>query len=83
MDLYLQPCLKRRRTITPMVYSTDGIPRAEALAAYKRLAGILSYNLKWEYSEMCGIVRARMSLKKVRSNSLLLRFPRNKAKRSQ
>ena len=29
-DLYLQACLERRRTFTPMVYSADGIPGAEA-----------------------------------------------------
>ena len=40
----------------------DGIPRAEALAAQKRLAALLSYKLKREYSEMCGFVWARMSL---------------------
>ena len=55
-----------------MVYSEDGIPRAEALAAQKRLAALLRYKLKWEYSEMCGFVRARMSLAIVRSNILLL-----------
>ena len=31
-DLYLQACLDRQSTFTPMVYSTDVIPRAEALA---------------------------------------------------
>ena len=77
-DLYLQACLERRRTFTPMVYSEDVIPRAEALAAQKRLAALLSYKLKWEYSEMCGFVKARISLAIVRSNSLLLRFPQDK-----
>ena len=72
-DLYLQACLKSRRNFTPMVYSADGIPGAEALSAQKRLAALLSYKLKREYSEMCGFVRARMSLAIVRSNSLLLR----------
>ena len=74
-DFYLQALLDRRRTFTPMVYSADGIPGAEALAAQKRLAALLSYNLKQEYSKMCGFVRARMSLEIVRSNSLLLRRP--------
>ena len=45
-DLYLQACLERRRTFTPMVYSADRIPGAEALAAKKRLAALLRYNLK-------------------------------------
>ena len=53
----------------------DRIPGAEALAAHKRLAALLSYKLKREYPEMCGIVRARMSLAIVRSNSLLLCGP--------
>ena len=77
-DLYLQACLEHRRTFTPMVYSADGIPGAEALAAQKRLATLLSYKLKREYSEMCGFVRARISLAIVRSNSLLLCGPRDK-----
>ena len=45
-DLYLKTCLECRRTFTSMVYSADGIPRAEALAAQKRLAELLSYKLK-------------------------------------
>ena len=72
-DLCLQDYLECRRTFTPMVYSADIIPGAEALAAQKRLAAILSYKMNREYSEMCGFVRARMSLAIVRSNSLLLR----------
>ena len=80
-DLYLQACLDRRSTFTPMVYSADGIPGAEALAAQKRLAALLRYKLKREYSEMCGFVRARMSLAIVRSNSLLLCGPCNKGAR--
>ena len=59
-----------------MVYSANGIPGAEALAAKKRLAALLSYKLKREYSEMCGFVRGWMSLAIVRSNSLLLYGPR-------
>ena len=50
----------------------DVIPQVEALAAQKRLAAILSYKLKQEYSEMCGFVKSMMSLAIVRYNSLLL-----------
>ena len=64
-----------------MVYSADGIPGAEALAAQNRLAALLSYKLKQEYSEMCGFVRARMSLEIVRSNNLLLHGPWDKGAR--
>ena len=77
-DLYLQDFLESRRNFTPIVYSVDGIPGAEALAAQKILTALLSYKLKREYSEMCGFVRERMSLAIVRSNSLLLRVPCNK-----
>ena len=77
-DFYLQACLECRSTFTPMVYSPDIIPGAEALAAQKRLASLLSYNLKREYFKMCGFVWARMSLATVGSNSLLLRGPSNK-----
>ena len=64
-----------------MVYSTDVIPGVEVLAAQKRLAALLSYKLKREYSEMCGFVRAWMSLAIVISNSLLLRSTHNKGAR--
>ena len=64
-----------------MVYSTDRNPEAEALSAQKRLAALLSYKLKQEYSEMSGFVRARMSLAIVRSNRLLLRGPCDKGAR--
>ena len=64
-----------------MVYSADGIPRAEDLAVQNRLAALLSYKLKREYSEICGFVRARMSLEIVRSNSLLLLGPCDKEAR--
>ena len=50
-----------------MVYSADVIPGEEALAAQKRLGALFSYKLKREYSEMCGFVRARMSIAIVRS----------------
>ena len=64
-----------------MVYSADRIPGAEALAAQKRLATLLSYKLKWEYSEMCCFVKARMSLAIVMSNSLIIRGPQDKGMR--
>ena len=47
-ELYPQACLERRRNFNPMVLSADGIPGAEALAAHKRLAALLSYKLKRE-----------------------------------
>ena len=44
-ELYLQAFLERTRTFTPIVYSADVIPRAEALAVHKRLATLLRYKL--------------------------------------
>ena len=64
-----------------MVYFAGGIPGTEALAAQKRLAPLLRYKLKREYSEMCGFVKARMSLAIVRSTSLLPRGPGDKGAR--
>ena len=78
---YLQACLDHRRNFTHMVYSADIIPGAEVLAAWNRLALLLSYKLKQEYSEICGFLRARMSLVIVRYNSLLLRVPQDKGAR--
>ena len=64
-----------------MVYSEDGIPIVEALATKKRLAALLSYKLKREYSEICGFVKARMSLAIWRYYSLLLCRPCDKGAR--
>ena len=75
-DKYLQTCLERRRSFTPMVYSADGIPKTEDITEQRRLAPLLSNKLKREYLEMCGFVRARMSLAIVRSNILLLYISR-------
>ena len=64
-----------------MVYSANGIPGAEAMAAQKRLVELINYKLKQEYSEICSFVKARMSLAIVRSKSLLLHVPWDKAVR--
>ena len=64
-----------------MVYFVDEILKAEDLSKQKRLAALLSYKLKQEYSEMCSFLRVRMSLAIVRYNSLLLRGPCGKEAR--
>ena len=79
--LYLQAYLERISTFTPMVYSADGIPGLDALASQNMLATLLTCKLKWGYSEICGFVKARISLAIVRSNRLLLRFPWDKGAR--
>ena len=61
-----------------MVDPVDGIPGVEALSVQKKLAAPLRYKLKQGYYEMCGFVRARMSLAILSSNSLLLPGPHSK-----
>ena len=76
--LYLQYFLDSRCYFTPVVYSANKIPEVEALAAQRRLAALLSFNLKLEYTELCGFVRERMSLEVVGYNILLLFGPQDK-----
>ena len=61
-----------------MVYSADAITGMEAIAAQKRLALLLSNNLKQEYLKMFGFVMDWMSLVIVRSNTLILHGARYK-----
>ena len=77
----MQACLERRHSFTRMVYSTGGIPVAKALASQRRLSALLSFKLKWEYSELCGFLRDMMPLAVVNSNILLLRDPQYKEAR--
>ena len=77
-DKYLHYCLEGRCSLAPMVYSADGIPGTEAVAAQGRLASLFSNKPKRKYLEMCGFVRVQMSLEIVRSNTLLRRDARYK-----
>ena len=61
-----------------MVYSADGIPGKEAVAAQQHLASLHINKLKREYLEMCGFVRSQMSVPIVRSNTLLILGTRDK-----
>ena len=77
-DKYLHPCLERKCSFTTIIYSAYAIPRTEIVAAQWRLALLLRYKLKREYLEMCGFVRACLSLVIVSSNTLFLRGAREK-----
>ena len=55
--LYLQDCLERRCSFTPMVCSTERITGSEALSAQKILASLLSFKMKQKYYGMCVFVR--------------------------
>ena len=61
-----------------MVNSADGIPGMEAVVEQRRLALLLSNNLKWEYLEMCGFVSDCMSLEIVRSDTLIISGSRDR-----
>ena len=75
-DKYLQPCIERRRSFIPLVYSVDGMACKEARAWEKRIASLLANKHDRQYSEMVGFVRSRMSLAIIRSNTMLLRGAR-------
>eukprot|EP00957_Ditylum_brightwellii_P007881 596850-Ditylum_brightwellii.AAC.1 len=53
------------------------MPGDEAETTEKRMASLLATAWQREYSDMCGYVRAQMALALVRSNTMLLRNPRD------
>jgi hypothetical protein len=55
-DKYVDACLARRRTFTPLMFSVDGLRGTEASAATKKLASRLSAKWKRAYSKVCGFV---------------------------
>ena len=79
----LQAFMEHISYFNPVLYYVDGIHRAEALEAQKRLAALLSSKLKREYPKLCGFVLPRISLAVVRSNSLFLCGPWEKEARIQ
>jgi hypothetical protein len=75
-DKYVDACLARRGTFTPLVFGT------EASAATKKLASRLSAEWKRTYSEVCGFVRSRLSITLVRTTSMCLRGSRDPTARA-
>ena len=73
---YLQACLDNRRHFTPLVASVDGLLGVEFEASLKRLAAKVAR--KWEspYSQVCGYLRARVSISLIRSAHRCLRGSR-------
>ena len=74
---YNDLCLARRRHFTPLCFSVDGMCGAEADAATKKLAALLSKKWKRTYSEVCGFVHSRLSFALVRTMTLCLRGARD------
>ena len=79
-DKYLQACLNRRWSFTPLVYSVNGMACKEAQAFEKRIASLLSDKWNRTYSELVGYVRGRMAMSILRSNTVCLRGVRVKTR---
>ena len=59
---YSDACREARLHFPPLVYSVDGMEGKEAKAARKRLASKLAEKWHKEYSQVCGFLRARLSV---------------------
>ena len=73
---YLQPCLDRRQSFAPLIYSVDGMACKEARAFEKRIASLLAEKWNRPYSELVEYVRGRMAMSILRSNTVCLRGAR-------
>ena len=73
---YLQACLKQRRSFVPFVVSTDGMLGYEANNLIRRLALKLAEKWSFPYSQVCGMVRARVSIAIARATHLCIRGSR-------
>ena len=71
---YSAHCERQRKHFTPLVFSVDGIAGKESTAAMRRLASQLSQRWKRTYSEVCGFVRARLTLALAKSASRCLQW---------
>jgi hypothetical protein len=75
---YGDACRDAHLDFTPLVFSVDGMEGTEATAARKHLAARLAAKWNLQYSQMCGFVKARLSLALVRATSRCLRGTRDK-----
>jgi hypothetical protein len=73
---YFEPCLKQRCHFTPFVCSTDGLLGLKAATFAKRLAAKLATKWQRSYSQVCGYVKARLSIATVHATHLCLRGSR-------
>lgn len=55
-DKHLEPCLRRRRHFTPLVFLVNGLPGVEAKEAMNHVAALLSEKWGRHYSKVCGCV---------------------------
>ena len=59
---YLQACLDRRRSFTPLVYPIDGLACKEAQAFKKRIASLHADKWSKTYSKLMECVQGRMAM---------------------
>jgi len=80
-DKYGDHCRNAHLDFTPLVFSVDGMEGTEATAARKHLAARLAGKWNLQYSQMCGFVKARLSIALVRATSRCLRGTRDQSYR--
>ena len=73
---YLRVLEEQRRHFTPFVVSCDGMLGKEADFMMKRLAQLLSEKWQRPYSQVCGYLKARMSIAIVRATHMCIRGSR-------
>ena len=73
---YLQACLKQRRSFVPFVVSTDGMLGFEATNLIRRIAQKLAGKWQLPYSQVCGLLRARVIIAIARATHLCIRGSR-------
>ena len=75
---YLQACLDRRATFTPLCVSVDGMMGHEAAMFLKRIADLLSAKWETDYGLVMGWIRTRLSFVILRATLLCNRGCRTK-----
>ena len=78
---YLEPCLQQRKSFVPFVVSTDGMLSYEAQNLVRRSSRTLAGKWEMPYSQVCNLVRTRLSIAIARATTLCVRGSRVPASR--
>ena len=73
---YEAKCAERRCDFSPLCFTADGCAGPETEAATKQLAALLAKKWDRTYSDVCGFVKARLSIALVRTASMCIRGER-------
>ena len=82
-DKYNEACLEAHQHFTLLVYLVDGLEGSEAEAARKRLASRLAAKWNRQYSQVCSVVRSRLSFTLIRATNRCLRGSRTPNRQPQ